>query len=60
MTQDEQGQSLEVPIEDMQSITGQSNDTDTNIGDASVGDTEKSRSESRQCTVYRKETVLLN
>ena len=41
VTQDEQGQTLEVYKEDRQSITGQRNDTDTRIGGASVGDTEK-------------------
>ena len=41
MTQDEQGQSLEVCKEDMQSVTGKSNDKDTCKGGTSVGDAEK-------------------
>ena len=40
MTQDEQSQILEVHKEDTQSLTGQSNDTDTCIGGASVGEAE--------------------
>ena len=41
LTQDEQGQTLEVGKEDTQSVTGQSNYMDTCIGGASVGDAEK-------------------
>ena len=41
VTQDEQGQTPEVHKEDTQRVTGQSNDTDTCIGGASVGDAEK-------------------
>ena len=39
--QDEHGQTPEVRKEDMQSVTGQSNDTDTPLGGPSVGDAEK-------------------
>ena len=39
--QDEQGQTLEVCKEDTQSVKGHSNDMDTRIEGASVGDTEK-------------------
>ena len=41
VTQDEQGQLPEKSKEDMQSITGRSNDTDTHIGGASGENTEK-------------------
>ena len=41
VTQAEQGQTPEMYKEDRQSVTGQSNDTDTHIGVARVGDVEK-------------------
>ena len=41
VTQDEQGQTPEVHKEDMQSVTGQSNDADIRIGGASLGEAEK-------------------
>ena len=54
VTQDEQGQTQEVFKEDTQSVTGQSNDTDTCIGGASVWDTEKAgrKADSVHCAVY--------
>ena len=41
VAQDEQGQAQKVLREDTQSLTGQSNDTDTHIGGTSVGNAEK-------------------
>ena len=41
VTQAEQGQTPQMHKEDTQSVTGQSNDTDTRKGGASVGDLEK-------------------
>ena len=40
--QDEQGQTLEVGKEDIQSVTGQSNDLETRIGGPSLGDSVQS------------------
>ena len=49
--QAEQGQTLEEHKEDTQSVTGQSNDKDTYIGGASVGDAEKAgwKADSIEC-----------
>ena len=57
--QEEQGQTPAVHNDLMQSITGTSNDTDTRIGGASGGDTEKAgqKSDSAHCTVYRKQKI---
>ena len=41
VTQEEQGQQLEKGKEDMQSVTGQSNDSYTHIGGASGGNAQK-------------------
>ena len=61
VTQDEQGQTLEVRKEDTQRVTGQSNDIDTSIGGASVGDTEKAgRKADRVQSTYRKQAILQN
>ena len=60
--QDEQGQTLKMRKEDLQSVTGQSNDMDTRIGGPRLGNTEKGsrKADSVHCTVYRKQTVLGN
>ena len=55
MMQAEQGQTLEMRKEDTQSITGRSNDMDTCIGGACVGDAEKAgrKADSVQSTENR-------
>ena len=60
LTQAEQGQLLEKRKEDTHHVIGQNKDKKTCIGGASVWERGESRLESRQCTVYRKKTVLQN